>query len=154
MSAMIQTILDIARRERDAIIAGKYARLNEDPFAGFALNTSPNGSTVIALKLTPEAREALPGDQRHVDLFVLGARKQLGRHYHHHASAQVYFLAGHGIAEIDGVETRIGPGAQLVFPALSVHDVRSGEETVLFASFQDNPILKPDGSVDYHAAPS
>src|SRR5262249_31521889 len=119
---------------------------------GCTTSTSPNGSTVISLALTPEARGKLPPDQRVVDLFVLGPRNQLGRHSHRHSSAHVHFVSGHGVAELDDAWMQVGPGDALFFPALSVHNVRSGEETVLFASFQDHPILQPDGSADYYPA--
>lgn len=148
---MIQTILDIVRCEGHAIIGGDYARLNEAPFAGYTLATSPNGSTVIALKLAPEALSELPASHAHVDLFLLNANARLGAHYHRHASAHIHIVAGRAVAEVDGVAIEAAPGDQAFFPAGSVHDVHAGHEAVLFASFQDNPILQPDGSVDYYA---
>jgi mannose-6-phosphate isomerase-like protein (cupin superfamily) len=148
---MIQALLKDIAPHVDAIMSGDFSALEAPPFAGFATHTSPNGSTVIAVDLPEATRASLPPTHQCVDLFLLDAHCQLGRHYHRRASAHIHIIRGDAIAHIDGVDTRVSPGDETLFPAGSVHDVRSFSSPVLFASFQDNPILQPDGSVDYVA---
>lgn len=150
---MIKDLLEIVTTHAEAILARDLAVLNAPPFAGYSTHTSPNGSTVITVELVDAARSALPPDQRRLDLFLLDANSQLGRHYHRHANAHIHIIRGRGVTYLDGVETTFAPGDATFFPAMSVHDVRSFADAVLFASFQDNPITQPDGSVDYFAAP-
>lgn len=146
---MIERILERVAAHADDILAGRYEALRAPPFAGFALHVSPNGSTVIALQFEAAALAALPASHRSVDLFLLAPHAQLGRHFHRRATAHVHMVRGAATAEVDGEETHLAPGGEACFPARAVHDVRSGSEAVLFASFQDHPILQPDGSQDY-----
>ena len=145
-----QAILDCIREQRGALLAGGRSGLAVPPFAGHTGLESPNGSTVIALELAPATCAALPPSHRHLDLFLLAPNSRLGSHYHVHASARIHIIAGCGEAVVDGVRTAFVPGDRLRFPCGSRHDVASGDEPVLFASFQDNPIVQPDGTLDYH----
>jgi mannose-6-phosphate isomerase-like protein (cupin superfamily) len=149
---MIERVLDGLAAHADAILRGDYTTLRQPPFAGFALHVSPNGSTVIALEPLATTRDALPPSHRCIDLFVLEPHAQLGRHWHRHASAHIHMLRGHGVVEVDGDAIAAAPGDQALFPAGTVHNVIAGAETVLFASFQDVPIIQPDGALDYFAA--
>lgn len=134
---------------QDAVLDGDYAALPADLFAGARASRSPNGSTVVSVDYAPDVLAALPASHRHLDLFILEPRSRLGTHFHKRATAHIHVLRGEGQAELDGVTTHIAPGARLTFPAGARHDVRSGEAIVLFVSFQDNPIIQPDGSLDY-----
>lgn len=147
ISALLQTL----SAHSAAIVAGDYSVLRANVFAGFTEHVSPNGSTVLAIELTPAARESLPPSHIWLDLFLLEPNSQLGAHYHRHASAHIHMLAGTAIAEVAGEAIAVNPGDAAYFPAGSIHNVTSNEAFVLFASFQDHPILQPDGSVDYFA---
>ncbi len=148
---MIERILDILSAHRAELLSGAYDVLCARPFMDFGLHASPNGSTVIAVEMSAETRAALPPTHQHLDLFLLEPRAELGAHFHHHASARIHILSGSGVAEVDGAALAVAPGDALDFPVTKIHNVRSGDEAILFASFQDHPILRPDGSVDYFA---
>jgi quercetin dioxygenase-like cupin family protein len=150
---MLQAILDHVDANAEAILSGDFAILNAAPFAGFSTHQSPDGSTVVSVELPAATSAALPASHRRVDLFLLDAHRRLGRHYHRRANAHIHIIRGCAIVEVDGAETSVSPGDKTLFPAHSVHDVRAGDAAVLFASFQDHPILQSDGSVDYFAAP-
>jgi quercetin dioxygenase-like cupin family protein len=148
---MIKALLDSIAAHTDAIMSGDFTALEAPPFAGFSTHTSPNGSTVITVEVPAQTRQKLAPSHRRIDLFLLDANCQLGRHFHRLASAHIHIIRGRAVAEIDGKETSVAPGDETYFPAQSVHNVCSGDEAVLFASFQDHPILQNDGSVDYFA---
>lgn len=143
-------LLELVDRQRDALIGGDLSGLAQPAITGHQVHASPNGSTVIAIDLADAVRDALPPDHRHLDLFLLEPDSRLGTHYHRHASALIHIISGTGQAEIDGRRIAFAPGDKLRFPAGSRHDVLSGSAPVLFASFQDNPIIQSDGSLDYH----
>lgn len=147
ISALLQTLTT----HTAAILAGDHTALRHAPFAGFTEHVSPNGSTVLAIQLTPATLEALPPSHKHLDLFLLDPQSQLGAHYHRHASAHIHMLAGSATAEVAGEARVVSPGDTAHFPANAVHNEKSNEAPVLFASFQDHPILQPHGSVDYFA---
>lgn len=135
---------------RDALLANELSVLGPPDITDVVCHAAPNGSTVIALTLADTVRKALPPNHRHLDLFLLDPGCRLGTHYHVHATAHIHVLAGNGHAEVDGVHLPFSAGAHLLFPAGSRHDVIANDHRVLFASFQDNPIIQPDGSLDYH----
>lgn len=132
-----------------ALMRGDCTGLSAPPFAGCSRHRSPNGSTVIAVALQADALAALPESHRWLDLFLLEPHARLGRHYHRHAAAHIRILAGHGALEVDEKTKDFAPGDTAFFPAGARHDVSSREEPVLFQSFQNNPIIQPDGSLDY-----
>lgn len=135
----------------DAILGGDHSALAAPFFDGFSLHRSPNGSIVIALQPSLDTRNALASTYQHIDLFLLEPNARLGRHFHHHASAHIHILRGAAMAEVDGVSAYVAPGDTAYFPATKIHDVHAKHDWVLFASFQDHPILRNDGSVDYVA---
>lgn len=149
---MIRQVIESLTARCDAVLAGDYEALRAPPFVGFTLHVSPNGSKVIALEPVAATRDALPASHRVIDLFLLGAAAQLGRHYHRHASAHIEMLRGDAIVEVDGAATHVAPGGTAFFPAGKVHNVIAKDELVVFVSFQDHPIIQADGSLDYFAA--
>jgi quercetin dioxygenase-like cupin family protein len=145
-------VLDRLAALCDDVIAGKYDALRAPPFDAYKAHVSPNGSTVLAIAVSAKIRAALPTSHQWLDLFILEPHAQLGRHFHQHASAYIHFLSGRGVADIDGVLSEVAPGDEAFFPAGSIHNVRAGDNFVVFASFQDNPIIQADGSMDYFEA--
>jgi quercetin dioxygenase-like cupin family protein len=119
------------------------------PFAGAQLHRAPNGSTVISLRLEPSVLGSMPESLQHVDLFVLEPESELGAHFHKQATAHVFGLAGEAVATVGPTRLRLAPHCKVVFKAGEIHNVKSASETVLFASFQDSPIILSDGTLDY-----
>lgn len=147
---MASHLLRALDRVRDALLANDLSVLGSPDITDLVCHAAPNGSTVIALTLADTVSTALPPSHRHLDLFLLDPRCRLGTHYHVHATAHIHVLAGDGHAEVDGMHLPFSPGAHLLFPAGSHHDVIANDHRVLFASFQNNPIIQPDGTLDYH----
>ena len=87
----------------------------------------------------------LAGMQRaHVSLARIPPGKDsFAYHAHMIEEEWIYILAGHGIAEIDGVEHEVGPGDFMGFPAPSVAHLlknRSTEELVYLMGGEDQPL--------------
>lgn len=119
------------------------------PFAGAQLHRAPNGSTVISLRLEPSVLGSMPESHQHLDLFVLQPESELGAHFHKQATAHVFGLAGEAVATVGPTRLRLAPDCKAVFKAGEIHNVQSADETVVFASFQDSPIILSDGTLDY-----
>lgn len=87
----------------------------------------------------------LAGMQRaHVSLARIAPGKDsFAYHAHLLEEEWIYILAGHGIAEIDGVEHAVGPGDFMGFPTPSVPHLlknRSAAELVYLMGGEDRPL--------------
>jgi mannose-6-phosphate isomerase-like protein (cupin superfamily) len=149
----VATILRLIEANKAALLRADCSGIPAPPFAGCTAHRSPSGSTVMAVALDEATLAGLPESHQWLDLFLLEPFSRVGTHYHRRATAHTYIIAGHGTVEVDGQGVEFGPGDTALFPAGARHDVISREEPVLFASFQDNPIIQPDGSLDYFADP-
>lgn len=149
---VISELLGLFERHASAIFGGDLSFASVAPFAGAHAQIAPNGSTVITLDLNATALDLLPASHRHIDLFLLEPNRELGAHYHKQATAHIYGIDGSGIAIVAGQSTPVGRADQAIFPAGQVHNVVTGAEHFLFASFQDYPIIQEDGSLDYYTA--
>jgi mannose-6-phosphate isomerase-like protein (cupin superfamily) len=147
--SVVDELLGLARLHLPALLRAEPSALPAPPFMGCELHRSPTGSTVMAMRLDAGTLAAMPPGHRWLDFFLLDAHARLGTHFHRRASAHIHVLSGEGALEVDGQEAPIAAGATGWFPAGSRHDVRAYGGPVLFASFQDHPIIQPDGSLDY-----
>lgn len=143
-------IIENFNRYKDAILRGDFEKLVSLSFCGFELHDEGDGEYIVTLKLKDDVLAQLPDTHKHIDIFILPAQQNLGAHYHVNVNAEIEFLQGHGTAHIDGKDTPFQPGTTARFPAGVVHDVIAGDQTVVLVSYQDNPIIKPDRTLDYH----
>lgn len=148
----ISHILNLFERHAGEICRGDLSFAEQLPFAGAEAQTAPNGSTVITVAVTEAMSEQLPASHRHIDLFLLEPARELGAHFHKMATAHVYGVDGSGTAIVGEHRIEMGRGDHAVFPAGFVHNVATGPNHFLFASFQDHPIIQQDGSLDYFIA--
>ena len=138
----------LAKHAEDALVKN-LSFADSWPFAGAQLHKAPNGSAVISLQLEPEVFEKMADSHRYLDLFVLEPRSELGAHFHKLTTAHIYGISGEAIATVGLTRKTLLPEVSLVFNAGDIHNVQSDNETVVFASFQNFPIIQPDGTLDY-----
>jgi quercetin dioxygenase-like cupin family protein len=145
----ISHILNVFEQHASEICRGDLSFAEQPPFVGAQAQKAPNGSTVITIAITEALLDELPTSHRHIDLFLLECRRELGPHYHKLATAYVYGIEGSGTAVIGDQSIELGSTDKAVFPAGVTHNVMTGADFFLFASFQDHSIIREDGSLDY-----
>lgn len=145
----ISHILNVFELHASGICRGDLSFAEQRPFVGAKVQKAPNGSTVITIAITEGVLEQLPASHRYIDLFLLEPARELGAHYHKLATAHVYGVDGSGTAIIGGQLIELGRANKAVFPAGVTHNVLTGADFFLFASFQDHSIIREDGSLDY-----
>lgn len=148
----ISQILNLFERHAGEICRGDLSFATVMPFAGAQAQKAPNGSTVITVAIAEEMSEKLPASHRHIDLFLLEPARELGAHFHKLATAHVYGVDGSGTAMVGDQRLQMAKADKAVFPAGLIHNVVTGPDHFLFASFQDQPIIQEDGSLDYFIA--
>lgn len=145
----ISQILNLFELHASDICRGDLSFAEQRPFVGARVHKAPNGSTVITVTITEAVLEQLPASHRYIDLFLLEPARELGAHYHKLATAHVYGVDGSGTAIIGGQLIELGRANKAVFPAGVTHNVLTGADFFVFASFQDHSIIREDGSLDY-----
>ncbi|OYU03255.1 MAG: hypothetical protein CFE36_02570 [Sphingomonadaceae bacterium PASS1] len=145
----ISHILNVFERNASDICRGDLSFAEQIPFVGAEAQKAPNGSTVITVAITKAMLDQLPTSHRYVDLFLLESGRELGPHFHKLATAHVYGIKGSGTAVIGDQSIELGRSDKAVFPAGVTHNVLTGADFFLFASFQDHSIIREDGSLDY-----
>lgn len=145
----ISHILNVFERHASDICRGDLSFAEQMPFLGTKVQKAPNGWTVIMVAITEAVLDQLPTSHRYVDLFLLESGRELGPHHHKLATAHVYGIEGSGTAIIGGQRFELGKSDKAVFPAGVTHNVVTGADFFLFASFQDHSIIREDGSLDY-----
>ena len=152
MEYTIESMLNLFERHAPDICHGDLSFAADEPFVGAQSQQAPNGSTVITLNIIEGGINEMSPSHRHIDIFLLEPHRELGAHFHQHATAHVYGIDGCGTAMIGQQCIALGRSDKAIFPAGVVHNVITGESHFLFASFQDHPIIQVDGSLDYFVA--
>lgn len=147
--AILDRMLKLFEWHASEISRGDLTFATQAPFTGAKTIKAPNGSTVVTLDLAESILVELPPSHRHIDLFLLEPHRELGAHFHKHATAYIYGIDGNGTAHVGAEKIYLGKWGKAVFPAGGIHNVMTGDEPFLFASFQDHPIIQQDGSLDY-----
>lgn len=151
MQALVDAIRSAFHSHESEILAGDFAKFFVGYFERFSVHEEARGKTVVTLHYRKDKLAEIPAHARNVDIFILKSGQALGPHYHKHASAQIHFLSGAGRALIAESWMPYTSDTQTAFPAGVVHDVAANTDapTTVFISLQDQPILKPDGTLDY-----
>ena len=89
------------------------ARSDAEPFV------TADGSTIRSLL----DRTTAPVRQQSLAEATVRAGAATTRHYHRAAEEIYYLLEGHGVMEIDGDRTRVGPGDAILIPAGAWHQI-------------------------------
>jgi quercetin dioxygenase-like cupin family protein len=145
----ISQILNVFERSASEICRGDLSFAEQAPFVGTKVQKAPNGSTVITVAITEAVLDQLPASHRYIDLFLLESGRELGPHHHKLATAHVYGIEGSGTAVIGDQSIELGRADKAVFPVGVTHNVVTGDDFLLFASFQNHSIIREDGSLDY-----
>lgn len=151
MKHVSHSLYEAFKANKADILNGIYSGFLTKDFHDFSVHDEGNGSKVITLSYTEAGQKNAPPSAKHVDIFILQKSCELGEHFHKNATAQIKVINGQGTATIEQEKQRFTVHSELTFPANSIHNVKADDaEPVVFISYQDNPILQDDGTLDYY----